>query len=52
MERYNRTLLQVIRCYMTAKQKTWDQDLEELTAAIRCIKNQQTQFTANMMMLG
>ena len=52
MERYNRTLLQVIRCYIRAKQKTWDQDLEELAAAIRCMKNRQTQFTANMMMLG
>ena len=52
MERYNRTLLQVIRCYIRAKQKIWDQDLEELTAAICCMKNRQTQFTANMMMLG
>ena len=52
MERYNRTLLQVIRCYIRAKQKTWDQDLEELTATICCMKNRQTQFTANMMMLG
>ena len=49
MERYNRTLLQVI---IRAKQKTWHQDLEELTAAICCMKNWQTQFTAYMMMLG
>ena len=52
MERYNSTLLQVIWCYIRAKQKTWDQDLEKLTAAIRCMKNRQTQFTANMMMLA
>ena len=52
MERYNRTLLQVIRCYIRAKQKTWDQDLDELAAAIRSMKHRQTQFTANMMMLG
>ena len=52
MERYYRTLLQVIRCYIRAKQKTWDHDLEELAAAIWCMKNRQTQFTANMMMLG
>ena len=52
VERYNRMLLQVIRCYLHAKQKTWDQDFEELAATIRAMKNRQTQFSANMLMLG
>ena len=52
VERYNCMLLQVIQCYLCAKQKTWDQDLEELAATIRAMKNRQTQFSANMLMLG
>ena len=52
VERYNHMLLQVIRCYLHAKQKTWDQDLEELAATIQAMKNRQTQFSANMLMLG
>ena len=52
VERYNSMLLHIIQCYLHAKQKTWDQDLEELAATIRAMKNRQTQFSANMLMLG
>ena len=45
-------LLQVIQCYLHAKQKTWDQDLEEFAATILAMKNRQTQFYANMLVLG
>lgn len=52
VERYNRTLVQMIRCYIDKDQKEWDVNLPYLTAAIRAIVNRQVGFTANLMMLG
>ena len=52
VERYNRTLLQMIRCYLEGKQNTWDQNLHLLTGAIRSMQNRNTGFSPNMMMLG
>ena len=51
VERYNRTLLQMICCYL-ADNKEWDKDLSLLTSAIRSVPNRQTGFSPNMMMLG
>ena len=34
VERYNQLLLQLIRCFLRAKDKTWDQDLQLLAGAI------------------
>ena len=34
VERYNRLLLQLICCFLQAKDKTWDQDLQLLAGAI------------------
>ena len=39
VEKFNCMLLQVIQCYICAKQKTWDQDLEKLAATIQAMKN-------------
>ena len=52
VERYNRLLLQLIRCYRHSKQKTWDQDLQILAGAIRSMEHRTTGYSANMMMLG
>ena len=52
VERYNRTLLQMIRCHIRGQQDTWDEHLQQLAGAVRATVNRQTGFSANMMMLG
>jgi len=52
VERYNRLLLQLVRCYLRGKQNTWDEDLQLLAAAIRAMPNRQTGFSANLLFLG
>ena len=52
VERYNRTLLQLIRCFLRGNMSDWDRDLQLLAGAIRAVKNRSTGYTANMMMLG
>ena len=52
VERYNRTLLQLIRCFLKGNQKHWDDHLQQLAGAIRSTVNRSTGFTPNMMMLG
>lgn len=53
-ERYNRTALQAIRCYLknVRFQRHWDRHLQLIAGAIRATMNRQTCFTANKMMLG
>ena len=51
VERYNRTLLQLIRCHLKSSDK-WDEDLPLLTGAIRSLPNSQTGFSPNFLMLG
>ncbi|VDI47035.1 Hypothetical predicted protein [Mytilus galloprovincialis] len=52
VERYNRTILQTIRCFIKSKQHNWDLFLQQLVGAVRATHNSQTGFSANMMMLG
>ncbi len=52
VERYNRVLLPMIRCYLRNGQTNWDENLQLLAMAIRATVNRSTGFTANMMMLG
>ena len=52
VERYNRLLLQIVHCYLCAKDKTWDQDLQFLAGAIHGMEHRAIGFSANMMMLG
>jgi len=52
IERYNRTLLQTIRCFLKNKQNNWDKFLQQLAGAIRSAKNPQTGFSPNLLMLG
>ena len=52
VERYNRTLLQLMRCFLKGNQTFWDEHLQQLAGAIRSTVNRSTGFTPNMMMLG
>ena len=52
VERFNRTLLQMIRCYCDQGQKDWDCHLPYLTAAYRSTPHSTTGITPNRLMLG
>ena len=52
VERYNRLLLQTIRCTLERSQIDWDKHLSLLAGAICSMEHRQTGFSANMLMLG
>ena len=52
VERMNRTLLQMIRCFLSEGQDTWDEHLALLAGAIRASPSGSTGFSPNMLMLG
>lgn len=52
VERLNRTLLQMIHCYVDQSQKNWDEHLPLLTSAYRSTQHCSTGFTPNILMLG
>ena len=52
VERYNRVILQTIRCYLRGNQGEWDRFLQQISGAIRATIHRQTGFTPNRMMLG
>jgi len=52
VERYNRTILQMIRCYIEKKAEFWDRDLPLLAMALHSTVNRQTGLTPNRIMLG
>ena len=51
VERFNRTLMNAVRCFVSA-QNEWDKFLPQLAGALRSCVNRQTGFTPNMLMLG
>lgn len=52
VERYNRVLLQMIRCYIEGKVRNWDVDLPLLVMALHATENRSTGYTPNRLMLG
>ena len=52
VERFNKTLLQIIRAYLKGNQRTWDKNLKLLAGDICASVNRTTGFSANRMMLG
>ena len=52
VEWFNRTLLQMIRCYLAAGQSHWDERLPLLLAAYRNTPHPATGFTPNHLMFG
>jgi transposase InsO family protein len=51
-ERYNRTLMDAVRCFIDGKQANWDLYLPQIASALRSSVNRSTGFTANKLMLG
>ncbi|XP_071498339.1 uncharacterized protein [Diadema antillarum] len=52
VERFNRTLMDAVRCYIDKSQCQWDQYLAQIAGAIRSTVNRSTGFTPNQLMLG
>ena len=52
VERYNRSIAQIIRCCIGDGQERWDDFIGTAVGAIRATVNRSTGFTPNRMMLG
>ena len=52
VERYNRTLMDAVRCFIRDLQDQWDLHLQQIAGALRSSVNRRTRYTANKMMLG
>lgn len=52
VERFNRTLMDAVRCFVSKSQTDWDEYLPQLASAIRSSVNRMTGLTPNHMMLG
>ena len=51
-ERFNRTLLDAVRCFLGKTQNKLDQYVQHIAGAIKSSLNRSTGFTPNMLMLG
>ena len=52
VERYNRTLMDAVRCFVDESQRDWDEYLPQLACALRSSVNRHNGMTPNKMMLG
>lgn len=52
VERFNRTLVRMIRAYLKGQQREWDRQLGCLAAAYRATPHEGTGLTPNLLMLG
>jgi transposase InsO family protein len=52
VERFNQTLITMIRAYLKGKANKWDQNLGCLAAAYRATQHESTGYTPNHLMLG
>jgi transposase InsO family protein len=52
VERFNRTLIKMIKAYMKGQQKDWDKHLGCLAGAYRATVHESTGVTPNLLMLG
>lgn len=52
VERFNRTIKDAVRCFVSKSQDNWDEHLPQLAGAIRSFFNRNTGFTPNKLMLG
>ena len=52
VERFNRTLLDAVRCFVQKNPTSWDIFLPQIAGALRSSVNRQTGFTPNRLMLG
>ena len=51
-ERFNRTLLKMIKAYLRGEQRDWDLHLGCLSGAYRAIPNEAMRLTPNLLMMG
>jgi hypothetical protein len=51
-ERFNRTLIDAVRCFIGKHENQWDLYLPQIAGASRASVNRSTGFTANKLMLG
>ena len=51
-ERFNRTLLRMIKAYLRGSQKYWDLHIACLAGAYRATPNEATKLTPNLLMMG
>ena len=52
VERFNRTMVRMIKCYLKGEQTNWDQNLGCIAAAYRASPHETTTLTPNLLMLG
>lgn len=52
VERYNRTLMDAVRCFVGRNQGSWDRLLPQIAGALRASVNRHTGYTPNKLMLG
>lgn len=52
VERFNRTLIDAVHCFVDKSQRNWDEHLPQLASAWRLSVNRHTDFTPNKLMLG
>ena len=52
VERYNRTLMDAVRCFIGPMQTDWDLHVQQIAGAMRSAVNRSTGFTPNYLMLG
>ena len=52
VERINRTILQIIRCFIQEHQTYWDMHMGTVGMELRSTVNRQTGYTQNFLMLG
>ena len=52
VERFNRTLMDAVRCFSSRSPTNWDEFLPQLAGSLRSAVNRSTGFTPNMLMLG
>ena len=51
VERYNRTLMNAVSCFVGRNQGSWDKLLPQIAGALRASVNRHTGFSPNMLML-
>ena len=52
VERYNRTLMDAVRCFVGRNQASWDLLMPQIAAALRSSVNRHTGYTPNKLMFG
>lgn len=52
VERFNRTLMDAVRCFVSKTPGDWDESIPQIASALRSCVNCSTGFTPNMLMLG